>query len=102
MLSAIRTSTIWKTSGNTLKVVFAAHTFMFPNSIFITTQRNLSSVSIGGGTLLRCSPLWFRSSRNHRFQDGVEMVLAGLGIFLPMLFNELLNLFFFFCFFKVH
>src|ERR1700690_3742092 len=95
-------STIWKTFGNTSRVASVALTFMFPNNIFITTQRNLSSASIGAGTLLRCSPLWFRSSRNHRFQDGVEMMFAGVGIFLAMFLDELRNFVFGSGFFQVH
>src|ERR1700690_553275 len=95
-------STIWKTFGNTSRVASVALTFMFPNNIFITTQRNLSSASIGAGTPLRCSPLWFRSSRNHRFQDGVKMMFAGLWIFLAVLFDELGNFVFCSGFFEVH
>ncbi len=102
MFWVIRTSIISKISGNTLRVVFVAHIFTFPNSIFITTQKNLSFVLIGAGTLLRCSPLWFHSSRNHRFQDGVEMMFAGAGIFFPMLFDELRNLVFLSGFFEIY
>jgi hypothetical protein len=45
---------------------------------------------------------WVRGFQNHRFQDGIKMMFAGLWIFLPMLFNELGNLVFRTGFFEMH
>ena len=68
----------------------------------VNTPKNLSIGSTPASIPPRCSPLWFRSSRNHRFQDGVEMFPARGRIFLFMLARKFVQFVFRYSFFKVH